>query len=734
MRRETQVGRSTDVALNSRLSKETEAALRAILQASDHGVLMTDLDHNALACNRRFGEIWNVSIDEVVRSGVGALRKLVRPLLADPAAWEHNLDQVYGDPQREYRDELPLSTDPPSVVRRYTGPVLGSDGEVMGRLWTFLDVTQEVRLRHMREILNDVALFYSDDPQDVYGRIVGAIRKVYPGSTAILSLLQGDWMKFLALSTPLSGAEEVPGNALGRSYCQFALRQNGPLQIPDANADPAYECVNARELGLTRYLGVPLYDSSRTPIGTLCLIDAGSGQPLDDEDERFLSLLAMRASSEVLRVRHLGERMAGQRREVERQGMHLDSTQRVLGAMNAAFELIGVEMPLDELVGRQVGLLKGVLGHDGAALMLIEPDGSLRLAVASQLVEEGATLYTRGIDPDPAIIEFLRAKPQPGSRLTLDAEAELLPGLLVDRGVALALDLGEGTHGVLALYSSGSAKSAPVLDEAHLAAHLEAIAEQVSLLVSTHLLRAELRATRDRLSQSEKLSVVGTLAAATAHDIRNILSSLSFELSYGLDQPESALAAVRNHLDRFQVLAHRLLSYAKPRMVARQPVTLASVLDRVVALTSAHLRVADVQLVYDPGGQAFEVAGDSHQLEHLFVNLVLNAVQAMNRGGVLAIELDREQGFVVARVSDSGVGIPTDRLALLFEPFASTRPDGFGLGLYSCKRIAAEHGGRIEAKSTPGRGTTFSIWLPLHGRSATNRRKAPSAGAKRSMD
>jgi signal transduction histidine kinase len=222
-----------------------------------------------------------------------------------------------------------------------------------------------------------------------------------------------------------------------------------------------------------------------------------------------------------------------------------------------------------------------------------------------------------------------------------------------------------------------------------------------------------LEATQRQLVQSEKLAVTGTLSASVAHDIRNILAAVALDLELGADDPAATLANVRSHLDRFSLLAQRLLSYARPRMTAHASVDLALLLDRVLSLLEGHARIHDVRATLEVRGQVPEVLGEPGQLELLFVNLILNAVQAMPQGGKVTVTLSAERARVTVSVKDTGTGVPPAVAERLFEPFSSTRPEGFGLGLFSCRRIAEDHGGSIALRTSSARGSTFTVTLPL---------------------
>jgi signal transduction histidine kinase len=225
-------------------------------------------------------------------------------------------------------------------------------------------------------------------------------------------------------------------------------------------------------------------------------------------------------------------------------------------------------------------------------------------------------------------------------------------------------------------------------------------------------LRGDLVAAQGQAVQNEKLAVIGTLAAATAHDIRNILSAIALELELGQDRPEDALAAVRMQTDRFAVLAHRLLSYAKPGRLVLEPVDVGESIDRVLALLASHLTIAQVELRRDVPDGLSPVRADPSRLDHLFVNLILNALQAMKCGGTLDLVARRVGESIAVDVIDTGPGMNPAQLDRLFQPFQSSRKDGFGLGLYSCRQIARESGGDVTASSVLGEGSHFRVVLP----------------------
>ena len=234
--------------------------------------------------------------------------------------------------------------------------------------------------------------------------------------------------------------------------------------------------------------------------------------------------------------------------------------------------------------------------------------------------------------------------------------------------------------------------------------------------------------TQQQLFESEKLSAVGLLAASVAHDIRNILTPMTIELSLADtdDQPAraEALTAVRAQVDRLSLMTQRLLALSRPAREEFAPVDLCALVERIATLLASQAALESVVLSVRCPRRLPCVHGDAVQLEQVLVNLALNAVQAMRAtgGGTLTVVASRRRGGVGLRVSDTGAGMDRVVRRRLFDPFFSTKPDGAGLGLFSCRRIVEAHRGTITVRNAPERGTDIHVWLP---------REEPPPGRKR---
>jgi signal transduction histidine kinase len=231
---------------------------------------------------------------------------------------------------------------------------------------------------------------------------------------------------------------------------------------------------------------------------------------------------------------------------------------------------------------------------------------------------------------------------------------------------------------------------------------------------------------RQQLLQAQRLSSVGALASSVAHEFNNILTTIINYAKLGLRAPADdaartqALEKILKGGQRAATIINSMLGFARNNATLRERTDIVRLVEEVLVLTDKDLRKHQVQVETKFAGRphAPVVPG---QIEQVLLNLIINARQAMPRGGRLRIEV-RENArtqMVEVRVSDSGVGIPPEQLRLIFEPFYTTKePDdhghgGTGLGLSVCRQIIEQHQGRIRVESVVGKGSTFTVKLPM---------------------
>jgi len=223
-----------------------------------------------------------------------------------------------------------------------------------------------------------------------------------------------------------------------------------------------------------------------------------------------------------------------------------------------------------------------------------------------------------------------------------------------------------------------------------------------------------------RLRHAEKLAALGNLAASVAHDINNPLTGILTYL-YLMRQTVPADSAMAQDLElverQAQVIAQlvkQLQNFARPPRKDKQPVALGTILNDILKLIEHDLRKRKIEVTCECDCRLPPVQAAPDQLSEVFMNLIVNARDAMPDGGTLTILANIETSqTILVQVKDTGTGIAPEILDHLFEPFYTTKGEhGTGLGLAICYRIVTEHGGEIWAESHAGEGTTFFIRLP----------------------
>lgn len=233
--------------------------------------------------------------------------------------------------------------------------------------------------------------------------------------------------------------------------------------------------------------------------------------------------------------------------------------------------------------------------------------------------------------------------------------------------------------------------------------------------------RAESDRLHARLREAERLAAIGELAAGMAHEIRNPLAAivnatalLTDDAALTSDERAQTLAAVRIEARRLNRILSDFLRLARteePRLVRGDLREVVNHVGGLIRESRSRAWGVDVHVAVDPAVPKFPF--DRDQLIQLLWNVALNGVEAMNGRGRLSMEVRRLNGDVALTVSDTGDGIPADKLRRVFEPFYSEKPNGSGLGLAIAQRIVRAHGGRIDLDSQPGHGTRVTMLFPV---------------------
>ena len=232
----------------------------------------------------------------------------------------------------------------------------------------------------------------------------------------------------------------------------------------------------------------------------------------------------------------------------------------------------------------------------------------------------------------------------------------------------------------------------------------------------------ELEEAQEQLARSEKLAAIGQLAGGVAHDLRNPLGAIDNAIYYlkkrlnASDTVESNprigqfLQIAEEEVEHSNAIISDLMSFARVGAPSLTPTRLGEVVGNALSTMETRENV-HVIMQFDP--DLPEVMADGEQLYRVFINLAVNAQDAMPEGGELTITAGGVDGHAGVAFEDTGAGITEEDMKKIFEPLFTTKTKSTGMGLSVCQQIVAKHGGTIEVSSAPGRGSTFTVRLPM---------------------
>lgn len=229
----------------------------------------------------------------------------------------------------------------------------------------------------------------------------------------------------------------------------------------------------------------------------------------------------------------------------------------------------------------------------------------------------------------------------------------------------------------------------------------------------------QMKKVEERLLLTERLTSLGELSAGVAHELRNPLAGIKINTQVLLrkkDLPEIERKLLESSLEgigKIQKIVEDMLHFAKPKAAHFKKEKINEVVESSLAIFQNKLKKGNISLMFQKGEDLPNVWIDAHQIQQVLINLMLNAIQAMEKGGTLTIRTFPENGGNIGiEVKDTGVGIPKSHLKKIFDPFFTTKSDGTGLGLSISLKILENHDATIEVESQEGKGSSFTIHLP----------------------
>lgn len=514
----------------------------------------------------------------------------------------------------------------------------------------------------------------------------------------------------LALVNPTTGLLEIEATeGLSGGASALSLRINEgitgwvayhgvPLRIGDVTADERY--ISARP-NVRSELAIPLFieDDVRAVLN----VDAESTDAFTETDQSLLEELARHATQVIINTWQYEQHR--QRAELLRSLVTVGQT------INSNLH---VDAVLESITREAAGLGRVKM----CSLQLLDPSGEW-LEMRAQF-GAGINYQQR---PPLSVVESMmgsvvrRRKPMQVPNVQTSAQYQHPEIARRDGLVSLLcapLIFGDQSLGTLSVYTD-----TPHVFSNEEVRTLSALAELSAVAIEKARLYERTVDVEEQLRRNEQLSALGLLAAEVAHEIRNPLTvmkmlyhSLELEFPEGDPRAEDArvLSEKMNHLDHIVDNIVKFARNAEPQM---GPVELPALLDDLTLLTRHKLQHQQIELIRNDAPNLPAIKGDSTQLSQAFLNLILNAAEAMEQGGTLEISTAVDETTVHVRFADSGPGMTAEQRERAFTGMLSTTKDkGGGLGLAIVAKVAEAHGGRVEMESAPGEGARITLRLP----------------------
>jgi len=540
----------------------------------------------------------------------------------------------------------------------------------------------------------------TEDPREALDFILEEIVRTLGASSASIALVEPATGSLrIEVSNGLDADSTGKIIDQGQGITGWVALYAKPQRIPDVSKDQRY--VEIRK-GIRSELAVPM-ELMGNVIGVVNC-DSDRLDAFSEQDVAFLSLLTNEASKAVGRIwllRQLRSKAAqlealvraaqGLARERDEPGISLDlarHTRALLGTRACAYYNL-----VDDVL--HLRSLDGDLGASALAPNIALNRTSL------------GTVVTRG----RSVVVPLAGKTEE------DLFERLSEPVASSSLLAVPVRYEDDTFGVLLCVAMGAYRFSD--DDKHLVAALSSFGASS---IQNARLYAKVFTVEEGLRRSERLTALGLLSAEVAHEIRNpltVMKLLSDTLSQGMsaDDPKMEdLGVMREKIAHMEGVVSRVLGMSKAQSGAFRTLDLRQAAENASLLLRLKLQQLGVKVDIECAEALPLVEGNPGQIQQIFLNLMMNGVQAMVGGGTLTLRLGVEpgqQGDVVSvRITDTGTGIPPKILPKIFESFFTSREDGTGLGLAIVKRILRDHRGDIVVESTAPGGTTFKFWVP----------------------
>jgi two-component system sensor histidine kinase HydH len=606
------------------------------------------------------------------------------------------------------------------LVRDAAGNLIAVEGiarDITQRKWAE-QALQESEERYRRRSTELAALHGISLHLNTMQDLTDLLRVVVDQAVVLLDAAAGgiylydEQKELLTLTVGAGFAAEYVGRTLkpGEGLAGRACASRQSMVVADYSTWPGRAAAFDGDSRLKAQVAVPLMINWNV-LGVLTVLGQ-EGQVFGDHGIWLVEMFGAQAAVALENVR-----------------LHAETQRRALqlAALNKASQVMSSTLDFQSVLSLVIEEARSLLNAEGASIMLRDPAGAELVFVAAAGPSADTLVGTR-VPINTGIAGWVLRERQ--SSLVDDAQNDPRFWNAIDRQttlttrslIAVPLKYKSSILGVIeAINQAGGRFDRQDVEMMEALASSAAIAiENARLYEAEKELRRLVEQSQRQLAESEKLAATGRLAATLAHEINNPLQAVSNSLQLMINfelEPEERRECIQlasTEVERLAGIVSRTLDFARRPQAEFRPTDLNDVVEKVLALTGKYLQHRHIALERDLALDLPPIRANPDELAQAFLNLVLNAVDAMPESGTLHVTTSLvEGGFLTASFSDTGCGIAQENLERVFEPFFTTKPDGTGLGLSVCTSVVSRHGGKMTVQSQINQGTTFVAWLPV---------------------
>jgi len=725
--------RAKNLEIYAQEIQESQQKFERFFMDNPEAAVYMDSGFHILDINPHFRELFGYSLGELkgkqINDVIVPKDKMEEGEMLDREALKKGY--VYHDTVRKRKDG---SLVPVSI----SAAPIAVEGKLVGTVGLYKDITERKRFEERLSALNFYgrSLSGAENMEEIYRLTLDAMEKTLGFETAGVMVVdksmlcivdQHGYPKSFSAKLPLSGTERgitVKTATTGRSFL-----------VPDTK-----KCKDYVEFmtGIRSELAVPMKIGSRV-IGVLN-VESKKLAAFNEEDQELLEILASHAATAISNITR--------RYEVERHNSQLASLMKSSAEMIHSTDLHQRLQKIVESIGA-LGWRKVYISVRDENMDIINPED---LVTYGFTTEEKEALWNRRapgrvwrerIGPeferfkigefyylpwdDPWVREKFSGNVVP-SKLTrekmvdwnpldlLHAPLRLADGRIVGMlGMDDPLDGKRPTKESLAPLELFLHQAAVAIENSQLIQQQKEYMEHLEEKVEERT--KQLKDAQEKLIKSERLAAIGQVAAMVGHDLRNPLTGIKgaayfLKKKLGLKMDEKAremLELIEKDIEHSNEIITDLMEYSKEIRLELTETTPKSIVKETLSLVEVPKNVRVLDLTQSEP----KVKMDVEKMKRVFDNLVKNAVDAMSNGGKLTITSRESDGNVEIAFADAGIGMTKEIMEKIWTPFFTTKARGMGLGLAICKRMIEAHGGKISVESTVGKGTTFTVTIPI---------------------